>query len=110
MYACGQPVERFDDGWHMLAARGLAIGIALEDVATPGSSVHLADTPGAPAIAEAGEAFDADAQLISDSEGRVVVARLGVRLSEPILAIAVESATEKGQLVAVKIAPANLRT
>jgi hypothetical protein len=110
IFAGGKEVMRTENGFRVLAAPGLAIGIALQDVSTPGAFVNVADQPGEGALAEAGEAFERDAQLISDSEGRLIVARLGVRLSEPILAVAIEGSREAGQLVAVKIAPRGLRT
>lgn len=110
IFAGGKPVLRTENGFRMLAAPGIAIGIATQDQATPGAHVKVADQPGEKTLAEAGEAFEPDAQLISDSEGRLIVARLGVRLSEPILAIALEESAGSGALVAVKIAPRGLRT
>ena len=110
IFAGGQPVMSTENGFRVLAALGLAIGIAVEDVSTPGAYVKVADSPGDKVLAEAGEAFEPEANLIADSEGRVIVARVGVRLSERILAIAMEGSAGSGRLVAVKIAPRGLRT
>ncbi len=106
----GKPVTRVSPYDHRtLAAPGLAIGIATED-AKMGEHVDVADREGDRTLAEAGEIFDPEAQLIADGEGRLVVARPGVRLSEPILAIALEGADDVGQIVAVKIAPHGMAT
>jgi hypothetical protein len=110
IFAGGKEVMRTENGFRVLAAPGLAIGIATQDAPGPGQRVNVADREGDKALAEAGEPFERDAQLISDSEGRVIVARLGVRLSEPILAVAMERSRKAGQFVAVTIAPRGART
>jgi hypothetical protein len=110
LFSGGKEVERYERGYRVLSAPGLATGIATQDATAPGQSIDVADTPGSRALAEAGEPFEQGSNLISDASGRVVVARVGVRLTEPILAIAMEESREAGQTVAVEIAPRGLMT
>jgi hypothetical protein len=110
IFAGGKEVFRTENGFRVLAAPGLAIGISREDAPEPGQRVDIADTPGETVLAEAGEEFPPESPLIADSEGRVIVARRGVRLSEPILSIAIEESAGSGSRVAVKIAPRGMRT
>jgi hypothetical protein len=110
LFAAGKPIERYENGFLMLAAPGLAIGIAQQSVSTPGERTSVADRAGETALIEAGEPFEPESELIADAEGRAVVVRPGLRASEPILAIAVEGADKRGEAVAVRIAAAGLRT
>lgn len=90
------------------APRQPAIGIAQEDVATPGQPVSVADTEGDHTLAEAAGPFPRGAWLTPETDGRLRLARPATR--DHVIAIAREAAERAGQLVSVGLAPKGLTT